>query len=404
MMKDVENPVRITDLARAIAPVSVESFFAEYFEKKHLVVRHDDPGYFNALLDVADIDQVLTQTIVPVEDLSMVNNGTAISPEEISQDSGYIDPVLVSQKFAEGGTIILPQLQRRLPKLAAFCRALETVFSCDVQTNIYLTPDNAQGFRTHYDSHDVVVLQTHGSKTWKIYESPLSLPLRSQAFTPNGFVPGEVIDTFTLHAGDMCYVPRGVVHDAIATDEMSLHITTGLLGPRWVDLLVEGLMKLAQQDPAFRASVPPGFANDGFDMAAAAETFGALMQRAAGAMDAHGTLSDFAHEYRGRRLPVVPGQFLQSVTADQIAEGVTLARRDDLIHTLERRVDDTGAEEIVLSVYGNEITFPAHVEAGLRDALGQPSFVVGALKGDLDGPGQAVLARRLVREGVLRRV
>ena len=38
MMKDVENPVPVTGLARVIAPVSVESFFAEYFEKKHLVV------------------------------------------------------------------------------------------------------------------------------------------------------------------------------------------------------------------------------------------------------------------------------------------------------------------------------------------------------------------------------
>ncbi|MCL4675526.1 MAG: hypothetical protein KJZ59_05775, partial [Pararhodobacter sp.] len=91
-----------------------------------------------------------------------------------------------------------------------FCRALESVLSCDLQTNIYLTPDNAQGFRTHYDSHDVIVLQTHGSKTWNIYESPLELPLRSQAFDPQGFTPGKIIDTFVtwpMSRGAWCMTP-----------------------------------------------------------------------------------------------------------------------------------------------------------------------------------------------------
>jgi ribosomal protein L16 Arg81 hydroxylase len=32
------------------------------------------------------------------------------------------------------------------------------------QTNIYLSPPNAQGFGTHFDSHDVFVLQVAGSK------------------------------------------------------------------------------------------------------------------------------------------------------------------------------------------------------------------------------------------------
>jgi len=403
-MKDIDQSRQVADFAYAIAPVSVDTFFAEYFEKKHLVVRHDDPGYFSDLLKVADIDRVLTQTIISVDDMSMVNTGTPIKPEDISQPSGNVDPVLVAQQFSEGGTIVLPQLHRRLPILAAYCRAMETVFSCDLQTNIYLTPDNAQGFKTHYDSHDVVVLQAHGSKTWNIYESPLELPLRSQAFKPDGFVPGKIIDTFTLHAGDMCYVPRGVVHDAIATEEMSLHITTGMLAPRWVDLLIEGLVKLAQEDPAFRASVPPGYANDGFDATAAVKTFGDLLQRATDTVDVTGTLEDYAHEYRRRRLPVVPGQFVQNLTADLVDEGVSLARRADLIYRVFNRTDEQGEDQIVLSVYGNEIAFPDYVETALRDALGRPDFVVGTLEGNLDGPGQAVLARRLVREGVLFRI
>jgi ribosomal protein L16 Arg81 hydroxylase len=400
-MKDISGAGVAMDFARAIAPITPEVFFAEYFEKKHLVVRRDDPDYYRALLSVADIDHVLTTMQIPEADMNMVNNGTPVAPENYLSPTEHVDPVRAAQQFAEGGTIILPGLQRRLPKLASYCRSLETVFSCDLQTNIYFTPDNAQGFKTHYDGHDVIVLQTHGSKTWNIYESPMVLPLRSQAFDPATFERGEIIDTFVLNAGDMCYVPRGVVHDAIATEEMSLHITTGLLTPRWADMLIDAISEVAHRDPAFRHAVPPGFANDGFDMAGAKETFAALLARAVEQAQPEITLERYASEFRARRNPVTPGQFLQFVDAGAIGPGSTVAPRADLIYRLGR-VGDGDDAEIVLDVYGTEIAFPAHVEESLRDAVTRAApFRIGDLAGDLDDEGQAVMVRRLVREGVL---
>lgn len=395
----------LIDFAQAIAPVSEATFFESVFEKRHLVVRREDPNYFHHLLNVADIDAVLTGTMVPGDDMSMVNTGRAIEPERYTTTAGYVDPVRAAQEFAGGGTIILPALHRRLPALAAYCRSLETVFGCDLQTNIYFTPDNAQGFRTHYDLHDVIVLQCHGSKTWKIYQSDLELPLHSQAFDPEGFVPGPVIDEFVLHAGDMCYVPRGLVHDAIATDQMSLHITTGLLAHRWVDLLLEAVAEAAQRDTALRRSVPPGFASGKVALGGVAQTFRTLLDQLASGIEPERTLKGFAADFRARRAPVVPGQFLQHIAAAEVMPGTRVQRRPDLIFALQRIQTsdaDTAGDEILLEIYGTEIGFPAHAEGCLRDALTRTdSFAVGDLVGDLDAPGQAVLIRRLVREGVL---
>jgi len=412
MKDDVVPPARM-DFSRAIAPVTPEDFFAEYFEKRHLVIHRDDPGYYRDLLSLEDIDRVLTETILPVSDLQLVNNGAGIDEDRYALSSGQVDPVRVAQHFAQGSTVILPQLHRRLPRLAAYCRALEVVFSCDLQTNIYFTPDNAQGFKTHYDSHDVIVLQTHGSKTWRIYDSPMVLPLRSQAFDPAGFEPGALIDTFVLRPGDMAYIPRGVVHDATATDEVSLHVTTGLLTPRWIDLLVEALVQQSLLDPALRAAVPPGFANDGFDRSATVARFHALMAQVAGRIDPDSTLDGFAAEFRQRRLPVVPGQFVQQAAADGIGPQSMAGVRADLIWRMaalsgeaeadaEVEADADARGEVVLSVYGAEIAFPAHVEETLRDALSRERFRVGDLAGDLDDAGKVVLVRRLVREGVVR--
>ncbi|WP_333830705.1 cupin domain-containing protein [Pararhodobacter sp.] len=403
-MKDSVVPQARMDFPRAIAPMTPEAFFSEYFEKRHLVVQRADPGYYRDLLTIDDIDHVLTAMVLPVSDLQLVKDGAGVDEDHYSLSAGQVDPVRVAEHFAQGSTIILPQLQRRLPKLATYCRAMEGVFSCDLQTNIYFTPANAQGFLTHYDSHDVFVLQTHGTKTWRIYESPMVLPLRSQAFDPAGFEAGALIDTFVLGPGDMAYIPRGVVHDATATDEMSLHITTGLLTPRWIDLLVEALVQQALVEPALRAALPPGHANAGFDSSAMAAQFHRLMAQAAEQIDPVSTFESFAAEFRQRRLPVVPGQFLQRVAVDGTGPDSMVALRPDLIWRMVARpaTEEEGDEgEIVLSVYDVDIAFPAYVEEVLRDALSRPQFRVDDLAGDLDSAGKVVLVKRLIREGVL---
>lgn len=399
-MKDNTTPSQVMDFGWAIAPLSVDSFLSDTFEKQHVVIARDTPDYYADLLSITDIDRVMTQQILPSEELNLVSMGKPIPEADYTTDAGFIDPVRTAQQFTEGATIVLPGLHRRIPQLSAFCRSLETVFGCDLQTNIYLTPDNAQGFKTHYDSHDVIVLQTHGSKTWRIYESPMELPLRTQAFSPEGFEAGKQIDEFVLHAGDMAYVPRGVVHDAIATDEISLHITTGLLATRWVDLLLDAVSDLAHDDPAFRAAVPPGLAGNAAVQDAARQTFRDLLRRAADGVDPDRALKGYTDAFASRRVPVVPGQLIQRLTADAIEPGARVRPRPDLIHEVYPRDGEEGAE-IVLSVYGTEIAFPAVAEAPLRDVLTRDVSTVGDLAGEIDEAGQAVLVRRLVREGVL---
>ena len=121
-----------------------------------------------------------------------------------------------------------------------------------------------------------------------------------------------------------------------------------------------------------------------------------MLSRAADGIDADAVLDGFAAEFRDRRVPVLPGQFLQHVASDGVAPGTRVAVRPHLISAIVVQGD-----EVVLSVYGTDISFPAHAEGALRAAIKGPGFVVGELDCDLDADGQAVLARRLVREGVL---
>ena len=121
------------------------------------------------------------------------------------------------------------------------------------------------------------VLQVSGSKLWTLYDTGIVLPLRGQAFDPDKHTPGPPTREFTLHAGDLFYCPRGLYHSARSTDEASLHITLGLIGKTWADVMIEAVSAACLASPAFRANLPVGFANPGFDTTQAAATFRTLV-------------------------------------------------------------------------------------------------------------------------------
>jgi ribosomal protein L16 Arg81 hydroxylase len=180
-------------------------------------------------------------------------------------------------------------------------------FSSHFQTNVYLSPPNAQGFKTHFDSHDVFVLQVSGSKLWTLYDTGIVLPLRGQAFDPEKHMPGAPTREFTLHAGDLLYCPRGLYHSARSTDETSLHITLGLIAKTWADVMIEAVSAACLASPEFRANLPVGFANARFVSHQAATTFRTLLDTVAREAQLAPILERLAEDFVTSRRPALYG-------------------------------------------------------------------------------------------------
>ena len=143
----------------------------------------------------------------------------------------------VLQAHSRDTTLVIKAAQRFIPKLARLVRELELVIHHQVNANIYLSPPHSRGFSTHYDSHDVFVLQTCGSKFWKIYPAASLFPTfdgtSSQVQTPDASPLHEA----TLRPGELAYIPRGFVHEAVTVDDWSLHLTVGILPTTWLHVL-----------------------------------------------------------------------------------------------------------------------------------------------------------------------
>lgn len=379
-----------------IQPITADRFFDEYWERRPLTLRRNCPGYYDALLSLDEIDRVLTTLDLRYPNVILKNASRDVAPEEYTTAGGALDVARLYQLFMEGSTVNLAYMDTMIPALTELCRGLESAFSHPFQANIYLTPPGNQGAKVHYDTHDVFVLQVAGSKRWKTYGAPIELPLRNQHFDPAIHRQGEPELQFELTAGDAVYIPRGHLHEAIATSKVSLHITVGVLAYTWTDLLLEAVADACLSDAVFRKALPPGFARGGVPEQQARELFGRLLRHLSERTPPQGVLDRFVDEFLASCPPLLRGQMGQLAALDHIDVDTILEARPHLIARVQ-----ADSHSVSVRHFGRRITFPLHVAPAIRFALGREPFAVRDLPGGLDDSGKLTLARRLIREGLL---
>jgi ribosomal protein L16 Arg81 hydroxylase len=380
-----------------IAPHTRAEFFERFWEKKPLVIRRNDPTYYGDLLTLRSLDRVLTSHTLTQSSAFIANARNPVEPKDYTFQDGTVDLARLYQKFADGGTIGFNQLHTFVPRLHDLCRSLERELSCRFQTNIYMTPAGSQGFPPHYDSHDVFILQVHGTKHWQIFDTPIELPFRGQPFKRDATPVGAVTMELDLHPGDMLYLPRGMMHDAQTREGETLHITVGALATTWTELLLEAVAKCALGDPELRRSLPPGYARTQFDRTEARATFRHLLRRVAETADADDALDHFADDLVSTRTALLEGQLEQVLSLGTLELDDRVGARPNLLY---RHREQDG--QFIVSCYGAEMRLPAHAAEPARFALDTADFRVRDLPGELDDAGKLVLIKRLVREGMVR--
>lgn len=244
-----------------------------------------DPARYAGLLSIADLDGFLRTDAARTPRVSLADGGrkgsAAVPPEEFIEEGGArVDLPRLLRRFDAGATLVVSQFHELHAPLARFCRGLEKAFLHGVQANIYLTPPGAQGFRVHFDTHDVLVLQVTGRKAWRVWDRlPFAAPTRLTPWANNHEPQGEPHEVL-MAPGDALYLPRGVMHDAAAQEgEASLHVTVGLLEPSMGEMLRGLIDALEAENAAFRASVPSWRLADAEGVAAVQARLGALLAR-----------------------------------------------------------------------------------------------------------------------------
>jgi hypothetical protein len=364
-------------------------------------------GTFDDLLSPAAVDELVSERGLRTPFLRMAKEGTVLPAKQFTRGggagAGIADQVAddkVLGQLADGATLVLQGLHRTWPPLVRFGARLADELGHPVQINAYITPPQNRGFAAHYDVHDVFVLQVSGRKHWRMHAPVVRDPLETQNWEKfrsavAAQAEGEPLIDCVLEPGDALYLPRGTIHAAEALGETSIHLTVGI-HPITRYQLVRSLLDRAQQDEALRASLPVGA--DLGDPAVLAPHLAATIEALRSHLDRSGVddiARDVAERLTGQTRPEPLAPLAQLAAAEALQTDTPLRLRGALRY---RTAEADDRIEIVL--LDRTLSLPLTAAAALKTALSGDGFTPGELPG-LDAEEQLVLARRLLREGVL---
>jgi hypothetical protein len=122
------------------------------------------------------------------------------------------------------------------------------------QVNAYLSFSKGGAFKPHWDIHDILVVQVHGKKQWRIWNSEVLHPVEmADRLNVNSSVaPDQEVE---MAPGDVLFIPRGEPHSAAVSTKHSVHLTIGLRSQTGINFL-DHLRKEAAKDPLLRMDLP----------------------------------------------------------------------------------------------------------------------------------------------------
>ncbi len=293
-------------------------------------------------------------------------------------------------ELRDGATLIVNAVHETGEPLRGLCARLAAAFTCHCQANLYASFRATPGFDTHWDEHDVLVVQIAGRKLWRLHGLARVAPVL-RADPPDHIGPSEVRQERVLEPGDVLYLPRGYWHAAVGLGEPSLHLTIGLTrrgGSEFLHWLADHLLS----EEAMRRDLPFE-ADDG----AVADRLGSLLRRL-GDLDP----AMLARDYR--RAVEASLAFRPQLSLPNLGGDGTAFSPEDRLRLTEgpahlEPADHPGA--VVLSWRGVQFTIDDRLAPALRALTEGASLSARELSDAADTTEAAGLLGELVARGVL---
>ncbi|KQV20852.1 MULTISPECIES: cupin domain-containing protein [unclassified Kitasatospora] len=239
-----------------------DMFLAQALHRSYAVFPADDANCA-PLLSWGDLNTILATHRMEPPRLRLSQDGETVPLHRYSAPItnrrgvtwNRVHPAELHARLAEGASLVVDAIDEIHPPIGAAAEALERFLGTPVQTNAYASWTEKEGFGRHWDDHDVVVVQQHGAKRWRLWEPTRTAPTFRDVESPEE-PDGEPVADIVLHPGDVLYLPRGWWH-AVTADQgtESLHLTFGLVthtGGGLIGWLVDQM----QADTIMRLDVP----------------------------------------------------------------------------------------------------------------------------------------------------
>jgi ribosomal protein L16 Arg81 hydroxylase len=369
-----------------IHPKSRDEFFGQHWETKPFVLKRNIPGFFDEVLALADVDLYLGTRAFHEPDIRIVKNGKDSKFDDYAK-GGIADRAKVMQQFRDGAMLVLSHMNRHHLPLAELLSRCEAQTHVPMRSNVYLSPPNSRGFKLHWDTHDVLILQISGSKRWHLYDSPFDLPHEDQKRRLKKRIDeANKLTEVVLEPGSVLFLPRGFVHGAESENEHSLHITIGLRSLTIGDVILRAFRRDSLLDPEMRKIA----LLDDFSDEARQQHARTVLRRVIENMDIEAAANDVYRSFIRSRQPPVRGALMDTIKDAGIGHEERMRVRADALFQTFRNEDG-----LSLAVDGVVVKFPSGVEEAIDYVRTRKEFTPGSLPG-LEHESKLILARALL--------
>lgn len=248
-----------------ITPKTKEEFLLDYWQQLPLHVDRKSPKFYDGLFNMNEIDPLIMMgdsSPVYIRHGKAIDQFTHDTKSEDSSSPNVFGEVY--RAFASGRSLIINSVERKSPKVNTICQDIADFFGVAVDASVFITPGgSSEGFGIHYDPVDMLILQTRGSKRWHFWKPQFLNPLSRiacQDYDPQ--MIGKPVIDIMLNQGDLLYVPRGWLHQALGTDATSVHLSLGIVVCSKGELALEVLHTAMSEDSELRESLPNLFQVD----------------------------------------------------------------------------------------------------------------------------------------------
>ena len=146
-------------------------------------------------------------------DIRVIKNGILINDTEflLPKISGnycyrFVDKNALINYTKSKFTIVFEEINSHISEFNHLLESLKDYSFSKIWGNLYFTPAFSQGLEKHFDSHNVLVIQLHGSKIWNV----------------------DGIGEFQLNQGQAIFIPKDVMHFAYTDNVDSFHLSVGM--------------------------------------------------------------------------------------------------------------------------------------------------------------------------------
>lgn len=254
-----------------IWPLPYEEFFSSYWEKKVCLIKRNIKNYWDGWFSSEKLRELVNQKKLSYGqdiDIALYKNEKRHTLN-ISSDQPVDSDVLwdLFEKLKCSVRVLRPQ--EYSDNVSRMLALLEEIFLSGFGSNAYYTPAGSQGFAPHWDDVEVFLIQVEGRKHWKIHQMSSQDEILPR-FSSRNFKQediGEPILEAILEPGDILYMPKGTIHQAMADpDSDSFHLTISCCQKNsWADLLdvalSASLTEASKTMPEFRESLPHDYGN-----------------------------------------------------------------------------------------------------------------------------------------------